>query len=66
MKSCFSPVEPGKIAIHPQYYLGRAMPCPDCGGTQWIVGRIVAQCARCETPLLLAASQHRSGMGIWP
>jgi hypothetical protein len=35
------------------------MPCPDCGGSQWIVGRVVAECAHCDTPLPLAASQHR-------
>ena len=41
------------------------MPCPDCGGNQWIVGRVVAECARCEMLLPLAASQHRGWMGGW-
>ncbi|KMS58558.1 MULTISPECIES: hypothetical protein [Sphingobium] len=65
MEAHLSPVETRISAINPQYREGRAIPCPDCGGNQWIVGRVVAECARCETPLPLAASQHRGWMGGW-
>ncbi|KAA9015815.1 hypothetical protein [Sphingobium limneticum] len=64
MDTGFSPVETGVIAINPQYYLGRKTPCPDCGGSQWIVGRVVAECAHCDTPLPLAASQHRAWLTL--
>ncbi|WP_088181798.1 hypothetical protein [Sphingobium sp. Z007] len=63
MEVCFSPVETGISAINPQYRQGQAMACPDCGGNQWIVGRVVAECGRCETLLPLAASQHRRWVG---
>jgi hypothetical protein len=33
------------------YRPGRAMPCPACGERQWLVGRIMAECAFCETAL---------------
>ncbi len=59
MEARLPPVETGIVAINPQYREGQAMLCPDCGGTQWIVGRVVAECARCDTPLPLAASHHR-------
>lgn len=28
--------------------------CPECGGSQWHVGRISAECAVCDIPLPLA------------
>ncbi len=28
--------------------------CPGCSGTHWLIGRTMAQCARCETALPLA------------
>ncbi|MFD1103421.1 hypothetical protein [Sphingobium olei] len=33
------------------YRPGRAIPCPTCGERQWLVGRIMAECACCETAL---------------
>ena len=27
--------------------------CPGCGGTQWFLGRTMAECARCETAIPL-------------
>ncbi|MDO7834915.1 hypothetical protein Q4610_07625 [Sphingobium sp. HBC34] len=33
------------------YRPGRAMACPSCGERQWLVGRIVAQCACCDIAL---------------
>jgi hypothetical protein len=65
MEAGYSPIGTGVFAINPQYREGQKMPCPDCGGNQWIVGRVVAECARCEMLLPLAASQHRGWMGGW-
>ena len=43
-------------AVRPKPYLmNGANVCPDCGGRQWHVGRISAECATCDTPLPLAA-----------
>jgi len=33
------------------YRPGRAIPCPACGERQWLVGRMTAECACCETAL---------------
>jgi hypothetical protein len=38
----------------PNYRLGSADACPDCGNTQWHVGRQSAECACCGTALPLA------------
>lgn len=29
--------------------------CPGCGGAHWTIGRLLAECARCDTALPLAA-----------
>ncbi|EQB17226.1 hypothetical protein RLDS_04555 [Sphingobium lactosutens DS20] len=33
------------------YRPGRAMPCPSCGESQWLVGRVMAQCACCDAAM---------------
>ncbi|MET0360914.1 MAG: hypothetical protein ABW048_04085 [Sphingobium sp.] len=51
-----APVEP----IHAvNYREGRNTCCPDCGGRQWLVGRLMAQCAHCDAALPLERSYHR-------
>ncbi len=37
--------------------------CPGCGRTQWIIGRISAECAFCSTALPLAESSMRAHSG---
>lgn len=59
MEARISAADTAIAMIHSYYHQGRKMACPDCGGSQWIVGRVVAECARCETVLPLAASHHR-------
>jgi hypothetical protein len=34
--------------------------CPGCGRTQWIIGRVSAECAFCATALPLAEASMRS------
>ena len=41
------------------YYLHETNRCPGCGGTSWDVGRIIAQCMRCEYPLELHYSTRQ-------
>jgi len=36
------------------YHEGTVNHCPGCEGTHWFIGRVSAQCARCETALPLA------------
>ncbi len=38
----------------PLYYAGESNHCPGCGGTHWHIGRVSAECARCETALPIA------------
>lgn len=49
----------------PTYWAGEVNHCPGCGRSQWIIGRITAECAFCATALLL---QHTGfeGMGLGP
>ncbi|WP_066514152.1 hypothetical protein [Sphingobium cloacae] len=35
------------------YHAGESNHCPGCGQRHWIIGRMMAQCARCETALPL-------------
>jgi hypothetical protein len=45
---------------HPaHYHEGKTNLCPECGGSQWMVGRIMAECALCETAMPLLETHHR-------
>jgi len=46
----FDPSSRGYI-IH--YHVGEANHCPSCGRSQWMVGRLMAECAYCATALPL-------------
>lgn len=37
-------------------------PCPGCGHSHWLVGRIMAECAFCETALPLEHSFRFTGL----
>lgn len=37
---------------------GHANSCPDCGQSQWFVGRINAECAYCEAVLPIAIGRY--------
>ena len=37
----------------PTYWAGEVNHCPGCGRSQWIIGRITAECAFCATALPL-------------
>ncbi|HKT75642.1 MAG TPA: hypothetical protein VJQ78_02850 [Sphingobium sp.] len=53
----FDPALRGYI-IH--YHVGESNHCPSCGRSQWIVGRLMAECAYCETALPL---ENNRGVG---
>jgi hypothetical protein len=48
----------GGLALAPHhaltYHADTLNYCPGCSGTHWLIGRTMAQCARCETALPLA------------
>lgn len=39
--------------------------CPGCGQRQWLVGRVTAECAVCETPLIIAHDSTTEGEAQW-
>lgn len=39
----------------PLYRTGEGMRCQQCGAANWVIGRVTAQCGRCDQPYLLAA-----------
>jgi hypothetical protein len=39
--------------------------CPGCGQRQWNVGRVTAECAVCETPLIIAHDSPTEGETTW-
>ena len=45
------------------YYDGKENHCPGCGGRNWVIGRLMAECAHCETALPLQAAH---GYGFTP
>lgn len=61
-----SPVRPEDNSATPQaipLYRGDTINmCPGCGRSQWLVGRIMAQCACCETALPLAQGWRFEGL----
>ncbi|MDG5487930.1 hypothetical protein NYR55_04765 [Sphingomonas sp. BGYR3] len=44
------------------YRLDKVNDCPDCGESQWFVGRMTAECACCGAALPLSHSGLRSYM----
>jgi hypothetical protein len=63
------PVTPGQIdttyrpatrGYHAVYREHEVNHCPGCGRTQWIIGRVSAECAFCATALPLAEASSRS------
>lgn len=50
-----SPVILGHSGYRPSFDADAANPCPGCGKSHWIVGRLTAECAFCATALPIAA-----------
>ncbi len=58
--SIFDPAARGYHAVYREHQVNH---CPGCGRTHWLIGRLLAECAFCATPLPLAESLSRgSGM----
>jgi hypothetical protein len=58
--------EPRKLferGYHAVYREHEVNHCPGCGRTQWLIGRVSAECAFCATALPLAEASMRSHDG---
>jgi hypothetical protein len=54
LNQLFGAREPDRARrVFPVYLPGQPNPCPGCGGLQWLVGRVSAECAACATALPL-------------
>ena len=51
---------PAARGYHAVYHDGEVNHCPGCGRTQWLIGRMSAECAFCATALPLAEASMRS------
>ena len=52
--------QPTLRGYHAVYREHEVNHCPGCGRTQWIIGRVSAECAFCATALPLAEASMRS------
>jgi hypothetical protein len=43
----------------PRYVEGEVNHCPGCGRSQWLIGRLSAECAFCSTAVPLSVSHDR-------
>ena len=48
--NAWSPLERGYHAVYREHQVNH---CPGCGRTQWLIGRMSAECAFCSTALPL-------------
>ena len=53
IESARAPFNPNARGYHAVYHDGEVNPCPGCGRTHWIIGRMSAECAFCSTALPL-------------
>ena len=51
---------------HAVYRPNGANPCPGCGRSHWLVGRISAECGFCATALPIAGGEAASVWGLVP
>ena len=55
--------DPAGRGYHAVYREHQVNHCPGCGRTQWLIGRVSAECAFCSTalPLAEASMRHHTG-----
>jgi hypothetical protein len=58
------PHDPARRGYCPVYREHQVNHCPGCGRTQWLVGRISAECAFCATALPLVEATSRGSGAI--
>lgn len=55
---------PGERGFAVTYRVGDPRHCPGCGKRHWLIGRLMAQCAYCETALPIEQGAPRQGIGL--
>ena len=55
------PLDPDRRGYVVAYWPGERNPCPGCSRMNWLVGRLMAECAFCATALPLAGEGPRHG-----
>ena len=50
---------PNRRGYHAVYHDGEINHCPGCGRTQWLIGRVSAECAFCSTALPLKEASNQ-------
>ena len=60
--------DPAGRGYHVVYREHEVNHCPGCGRTQWLIGRMSAECAFCSTalPLAEASMRHHNAPGRHP
>ena len=56
------PAQRGYLAL---YRVGHPRNCPGCGNRQWHVGRVMAECAFCQTALPIEQGNAIHGTGLF-
>lgn len=51
--------DPNARGYHAAYHDGEVNHCPGCGRSQWIIGRLSAECAFCSTALPLTDAHNQ-------
>jgi hypothetical protein len=54
--------DPTRRGYHATYRRDTVNHCPGCGRTHWLIGRLLAECAFCETALPIETSQSAPGL----
>jgi hypothetical protein len=57
-------IEPQRRGYHVLYRKDQVNYCPGCGRSQWIIGRVCAECCFCTTALPLCQGILRDPLGI--
>ncbi len=60
-----SVVQPAARGYHVMFRNGAQNMCPGCGGSNWHVGRVTAECAYCLTALPIQQQQGCEGVGLF-
>lgn len=57
-------VQSPRFGYHVAFHAGEINHCPGCGKTQWLVGRLTAECAFCKTAIPISAA-GTTGIGLF-
>ena len=56
------PIDLARRGYQVVYHPGETNRCPGCGHSNWLIGRVTAQCGFCGTALALALAAPGAGL----